>query len=261
MRRQDEESTCHTDEEADVARAMRGDEEAFGRLHALYWTRTRNTVRRIVGEAASDDIAQEAFIRAWNRLPSLRNPGLFGCWLSRIARNATLDHLRKSAREPVTPMSNETISWLEARPRTLAEGGDDDRPSANWAEGMSRLVEIAASVLRLQDRQLLELYAYRGLSPVQIAQVRGGNRHAAKQSLYRLRCRLRTSLQAAVLWHEGSPVCADLNSVLKDAGADDFGPEVQRVIERHTQGCPTCLELRATLDSVTALVTAEAAAC
>jgi RNA polymerase sigma factor (sigma-70 family) len=44
---------------------------------------------------AADDVAQEAFIRAWQQLANLRNPKVFGIWLIRITRRCAFDSLKK----------------------------------------------------------------------------------------------------------------------------------------------------------------------
>jgi RNA polymerase sigma-70 factor (ECF subfamily) len=55
---------------------------------------------RIRGRSDVEDLAQEVFLRAWRRLPELREPAKFAGWLSRIAVNAALDHRRRVAARP-----------------------------------------------------------------------------------------------------------------------------------------------------------------
>lgn len=70
----------------DVARARAGDTAAFGRLvraHARGVTATTLSVTLDVARA--EDAAQDAFVRAWERLPELDDPERFGCTGSRSA--------------------------------------------------------------------------------------------------------------------------------------------------------------------------------
>lgn len=80
-----------------VALAMVGDDNAFGELVR----RRQGAIRRLMGQlsgdwALADDFAQEAFLRAWRKLHTLRSPGAFGGWLRRIAVNVFLQHIRRA---------------------------------------------------------------------------------------------------------------------------------------------------------------------
>ena len=90
-------------ERALVERAQRGEHEAFdaitrasaGRLYAL--------AQLIVGEPQrAEDAMQEALVRGWRDLPSLRDPDRFDAWLDRLLVHACYDELRKRRRWDVT---------------------------------------------------------------------------------------------------------------------------------------------------------------
>lgn len=79
-----------------VQEILAGDKEAFTLLLRRYERPVRATVINIVRSShTADDIAQEAFVRAWQQLPRLQNPKVFGPWLMKIARRCALDSLRK----------------------------------------------------------------------------------------------------------------------------------------------------------------------
>ncbi len=86
---------------AEVEAARRGDEEAFARLvrrrQGLVLALLAARLRR---RDDVEDLAQEVFLRAWRRLPGLREPAKFTGWLARIAVNAALDHRRRAAVRP-----------------------------------------------------------------------------------------------------------------------------------------------------------------
>ncbi len=73
---------------------------AYRRLVERYWTVVTVRVRGRVGsERDAEDIAQEAFIRAFRALDKLENPRLFLGWLLRIGQNLATDHLRRRRNE------------------------------------------------------------------------------------------------------------------------------------------------------------------
>ena len=70
-----------------VQETLGGDKQAFALLVARYERSVRAVAINIVKSShAADDIAQDAFVRAWEQLPTLRNPKVFGPWLMKITR-------------------------------------------------------------------------------------------------------------------------------------------------------------------------------
>jgi RNA polymerase sigma-70 factor (ECF subfamily) len=59
----------------------------------------------------ADDIAQEAFVRAWEKLPRLQNPKIFGSWLMTITRRCAIDWLRKHQRVNYTDSLDLTAAY------------------------------------------------------------------------------------------------------------------------------------------------------
>jgi RNA polymerase sigma-70 factor (ECF subfamily) len=84
-----------------VKRSINRDEDAFGRLVEKYKSRVFNMALSITrNPETADDIAQEAFIRAYFGLPRFKFKSSFGTWLYRITMNLVKDHLRKKERTP-----------------------------------------------------------------------------------------------------------------------------------------------------------------
>ena len=72
------------DESNWVRQAAQGDQSAFARLVDEYWEKVRRWLYGLTGkEHLAEDAAQEAFLRAWVNLPSLREVGTFRVWLFR----------------------------------------------------------------------------------------------------------------------------------------------------------------------------------
>ena len=81
--------------DADLVRAARaGDRHAFGLLYQRYARMVHGVLLARVPRAHVDDLAQDAFVRALQRLHTLRDPRAFGGWLFAIARHCAADHLR-----------------------------------------------------------------------------------------------------------------------------------------------------------------------
>ena len=82
-----------------VEKARRGDMKAFGALVAKYHERVLNVVHRMCGRwADAEELAQETFLKAMERLAQFRGSSGFYTWLFRIAVNLSASHRRRSGR-------------------------------------------------------------------------------------------------------------------------------------------------------------------
>ena len=83
-----------------VDQARRGDTDAFGQLAQRYERRVIKVIRRFMpDQELALDLAQDAFLKAFDRLEQFDPSRRFGPWLFRIAVNTTYDHLRKIKRK------------------------------------------------------------------------------------------------------------------------------------------------------------------
>lgn len=138
--------------------AQQGDREAFGELVRRYRLAVINVVYRMCGDARlAEDAAQEAFIRAWQRLPAYRPQASFRSWLCRIALNAAVDALRRE--RPEQDLETVSLTAGEAQPEASLEQ-------------RQRLEQVRRAVLSLPDasRAVLVLREYEGLSYQEIAE-------------------------------------------------------------------------------------------
>jgi len=96
--------TAHDDRYVDriVRRAVKGDTEAFGQIYDIYVDRIYGFVKsRVRNVHDAEDITETVFLKAFEAIRSYNRRGLpFGAWLFRIARNATIDHVRRQGRIP-----------------------------------------------------------------------------------------------------------------------------------------------------------------
>src|SRR2546427_5531626 len=75
---------------ADSALAASGDATAFERLYRTHVARVHTLVRRMLDADEADDVTQDVFIRAWQKLSTFRGESAFGTWLHRVAVNVIL---------------------------------------------------------------------------------------------------------------------------------------------------------------------------
>ena len=91
-----------------VDEARRGNQEAFGELVQRYERRLLRVILRFVrDEVLAEDLAQETFLRVYERLEQFDTSRRFGPWLFRIGVNLTLDHLRKKKRRGLMSLFSE----------------------------------------------------------------------------------------------------------------------------------------------------------
>jgi RNA polymerase sigma-70 factor (ECF subfamily) len=161
-----------------VARVRRGERAAAEAL-AQRWLRACRAVALAVtrNEADADDVCQDAFVSAIQRIDDCRNPARFGPWLMQIARNRGHDHLRARAR-PVLSLEGMEIESAEASPQRQAERGD---ARTRLLAAMGELPEERREVLLLHDLEgwtHREIAARMGLPP---GTVRSHLHHARKR--------------------------------------------------------------------------------
>lgn len=143
----------------DVVRAKSGDRAAFDRLAESVVDRLLQVARLILrdGELA-EDAAQDALIRCWRDLPSLRDPDAFDAWLNRLLIRAVQEQFRLQRRHRAAV----TVLHLEpGRP----DASEDIATREQLARGFKRLT--------LEHRSVLLLRLYLGLKSSNSRRIRG----------------------------------------------------------------------------------------
>jgi RNA polymerase sigma-70 factor (ECF subfamily) len=123
-----------------VEGARSGDRSAFGRLYERFAPMVHGILLARVRPADADDLTQEVFLSAMQRLKDLRDTRAFGGWIAAIARNAAVDHYRR------TPPTTELPTTLGAPAAPAAEAEEALRlihelPEAYRETLILRLVE------------------------------------------------------------------------------------------------------------------------
>jgi RNA polymerase sigma-70 factor (ECF subfamily) len=157
---------------------------AFDRLVMRHRGRLYDIARRITGQAeAAHDVVQEALLRAFRSLDSLRDGARFGQWLNTIARRQSIQWLRDGRRAPET--AEPTYSLLGA----IAP------PSEPPAE-LVALVREALGALSQRERQVMILHYLEGFTCEEIAVKLGVSAGRVKRILYDSRRKARTEHRA-----------------------------------------------------------------
>ena len=175
-----------------IQQAAGGDQAAFGQLHARYErlvaSVVRAEIRRGAASAEGDDVVQEVFTLAWQRLGDLRDPASFKSWLTQIARRAVIDHARKAGRRPVLDQDDDLALGVAADD---APGPDDLAELADLAQQLKG----ALSGLSRRDATAITMAAQFGFGPTEIGEALGITSNNAKVVLHRARLRLREALE------------------------------------------------------------------
>ncbi|MFV2089157.1 MAG: RNA polymerase sigma factor [Pseudomonadales bacterium] len=151
------------------------DNEAFGQLVRRYQAKILLLQRRLTGEAAlAQDLSQETFLRAWQKLDSFRGSGSFGGWLASLSYNVFLQHVRRHRRQRAeSPLGEAELPAPERDDAALAD--------------LDRLL----GVLEVEDQAIMVLsYAY-GLSNSEVARVVGMPTGTVKARIHRAKAKIR----------------------------------------------------------------------
>jgi len=152
-----------------VERAQRGDKHAFGLLVSKYQRKLSRLLARFVKDQAEvEDVAQEAFVKAYRALPSFRGDSAFYTWLYRIGINTAKNYLVAMGRRAPTVTDFDSEEAEEF-------GGGDQLRDINTPESMLMTKQIANTVneamseLPEELRAAIQLREIEGLSYEEIA--------------------------------------------------------------------------------------------
>ncbi|WP_246196405.1 RNA polymerase sigma factor [Aquisphaera giovannonii] len=191
------------DDDQGLVRACRGgDTEAFGILVRRHQDRLYPTLVRLTGSAENaQDVLQDTFIRAFEKLDQFHGESSFYTWIYRIAVNLALSDRRKRRR-----------GGAEVPPAAAAAAEPADRSRENdpsfALECVEReaLVEEALNALAPDHRAVVVLKDFDGRRYEEIAEVLGIPVGTVRSRLHRARCELRERLRPLI--EDSSPAAS-----------------------------------------------------
>ena len=172
---------------SDVTRAAAGDRGAFERLYRQHVNRVFSICARMVSDQArAEELTQDVFVRAWEKLHLFRGESSFGTWLHRLAVNVVLNARKSEGR-------------MRSRHEEQDEeqGGIDALPdTASLSLGPADLLDLEAAMKRLPPgaRRVFVLHDVEGYKHEEIAEMLGVTSGATKAQLHRARLLLREAL-------------------------------------------------------------------
>jgi RNA polymerase sigma-70 factor (ECF subfamily) len=169
-----------------IKRAQQGDREALGFLYTRYADDIHRYVRSIVcDQHEAEDVTQQVFAKLIHVIGKYEERQVpFVAWMLRVARNLAIDHMRRQRMIPVEEV------------RTTDEGNGDPaggRPMSDLQEALSRLP--------IDQREVLVLRHFAGLSPTEIATRTG----RSEGSIHGLHHRGRRALRAELTSRGAAP--------------------------------------------------------
>ena len=163
-----------------VRRVRRGEEDAFTGLVRAYLRPAYTIALSVVGRPAdAEDIAQEAFLKAFQSLDTCREPGRFAAWLFQIVRNRARNFLDSRRLRDVAPDGAKIIEFVTA-------------PSES--AGMREALLSALADLDVDKREVVLLHDLENWTHAEIAESLDISEVHSRQHLFKARQILRTKL-------------------------------------------------------------------
>ncbi|HSH45961.1 MAG TPA: RNA polymerase sigma factor [Longimicrobiales bacterium] len=166
----------------DVALAAGGDTRAFERLYRRHGPRIHSLALRMLGPDLAEDVTQDVFIRAWEKLALFEGRSAFGTWLYRLAINVCLARRTKVGKRRARFLADET-ALARARSPGRGTGGS---------------VDLERAIQRLPDRarQVFVLHDVEGYKHREVADLLAITTGTSKSQLHQARRMLREYLKA-----------------------------------------------------------------
>lgn len=142
-----------------INRCRSGEKPAQIEIYKQYYKPVYNTCLRILNDTATaEDLMQDSFIDAFNKMQSYDGKGSFGAWIRRIAVNNSIDYIKRS--RPMVSISHETANI-------------PDEADTYFEDVDYKVEEIKKALGQMEDgdRVILSLYLLEGYDHEEIAQI------------------------------------------------------------------------------------------
>jgi RNA polymerase sigma-70 factor (ECF subfamily) len=163
-----------------VARAAAGDVSAFERIYHTHLPRVHSIVRRMAGGRDTDELTQDVFVRAWQKLGSFRGDSAFSTWLHRLAVNVVIERFRSEI----------------ARRQRLHDGEAIFETLPGPSRSRDLTMDFETALMKLPDgaREIFVLHDVEGYKHHEIASLLDISAGTSKAQLHRARMMLRRHL-------------------------------------------------------------------
>jgi RNA polymerase sigma-70 factor (ECF subfamily) len=191
-----------------IQKARAGDRSAFGKLVTVYQDRILYLLYDYVHDYEdAKDLAQDVFIKAFERLSQFEGRSQFSTWLYRIAVNQALDFRRKIKRNRMQNLDS------DEKPVIIVDDASRHIEDAVEQDDMHRQIEAALRTVSHHQRTAVILKYFQHLSTEEIAQIMDCTPATVRTHLYRAIGHLRKQLMGS-----GSDVDTDDKEVRKEIG-------------------------------------------
>jgi len=177
-----------------VLQARNGDQAAFRQLVEQNQKAVYNIAYRMCGSREdAQDMAQEAFLKAWKNLPTFKEESSFSTWVYRITVNTCADWLRRQSNAPSGVSLSQTDS--DGRDATLDIADMKQNPETELTRReLARAVGAALAEMPADYRQAIVMRENAGMSYEQIGQILHIKPGMVKSRIFRAREFLRKKL-------------------------------------------------------------------
>ncbi|RZL58723.1 MAG: sigma-70 family RNA polymerase sigma factor [Pedobacter sp.] len=165
-----------------VSECRNGSRKAQFELYKLYANAMYNVALRIVNDdAEAEDVLQEAFLDAFNRIKDFRQETTFGLWLKQIVINRAINYLRKRKLDLIS------LDDVEVA----------DEPNYDESETVLKVEAIKAAIAELPDgyRVVLTLYLFEGYDHEEIAHILKITENTSRSQYMRAKRKLNSLLE------------------------------------------------------------------
>ena len=162
----------------DIARAQRGDIDAFERLYRTHVGRVNALCIRLTGGQDAEELLQDAFVRIWEKLPSFRGESALGSWMHRVTVNVYLVSRRSDLRREARVVTSDEPESLGV---DAIRGFVTDDPDAR--------IDLERAIARLPAgaRAAFVLHDIEGYLHEEIAEMQGIAAATVRVQLHRAR--------------------------------------------------------------------------
>jgi RNA polymerase sigma-70 factor (ECF subfamily) len=173
---------------------------AFRALYDRYGSLVYSAALRVVRDAQiAEDMVQEIFLRIWRKPESyVAQRGRFATWLTSVTRNRAVDEIRARGRR----FRHETAS-PEEQERELAAPEDNDPALTAELSDQRRLILAALAQIPAEQRQIIELAYFGGLTQQEIAERLSQPLGTVKTRIRLGMQKLRVALTPELKWEQG----------------------------------------------------------